>query len=61
MCGPGARPSDGPLVSGKGFCAGINHLPRLATALAKVVVTARGLGLIAGDDNEHGTTNKSRQ
>lgn len=40
---------DGRLKPGKGFCASIKHLPRLAAELTKALAKARELGLV---DNE---------
>ena len=46
--------TEGKLVPGKGFAVGVDHLPRLAAALAKAVAKATQLGRIAGDDNDDG-------
>ena len=39
--------TDGKLCPGKGFAADVQHLPRLATEIAKAEAKARKLGLIA--------------
>jgi len=45
--------ANGGLKPGKGFCADLKHLPRLAAALTKAEAKATELGLIT-DDNDNG-------
>jgi hypothetical protein len=40
---------DGKLKPGKGFCASIKHLPRLAAEIGKALAKARELGLVDGE------------
>jgi hypothetical protein len=44
---------DGVLKPGKGFCAEIKHLPKLAKALADASEKARELGLLLDMDGPH--------
>jgi hypothetical protein len=43
---------DGKLLPGKGFTAGVRHLPRLAKEIAKALDRARELGLVTDEASD---------
>jgi transcriptional coactivator p15 (PC4) len=44
---------EGRLKPGKGFCASVKHLPRLAAEITKALAKARQLGLIEDEGTGH--------